>query len=175
MKLPFQRTKPVPRGHCPEPVVEIDHYGASYRERWDRAAVWFVRGSGTVSFTCRGSHGLTHPDGARLVSEHGGKILDDSADLRLQWSVAPLDGKYYGTRILDADGEEVAEFWDHSTASHPSEREKASFGDWTEEKWADYVCDSHWESERDYLRAKAIVEAMNATLAPPPGPPEPPG
>ena len=90
--------------------------------------------------------------------------MANAADLHLPWSVAPLEGKYYGTNILDSNGDEVASFWDHSEAAYPSAREKAAFGNWTEEAWADYVCDSHWESERDYARAKAIVDAMNALL-----------
>lgn len=105
----------------------------------------------------------------RVAHEHGKEIMENAADLNLPWKVAPLTGKYYGTHILDADGDEVAEFWDHSYdhPSHPSVREKAAFGDWTEEAWADYCCDSHWESERDYARALAIVEAMNATIKEP--------
>jgi len=164
-KEPFQ---PLPPGHCPEPIVEIDMRGVGYKPRWDRALVWEPDGHGGGMFRTKGAYGVCGKGHWRRAQEYGDKIMDDAADLRLPWSVSPLEGKYYGTHILDADGEEVAKFWDHSIASHPSEREKARFGDWTEEAWADYVCDSHWENERDYVRAKAIVDAMNRAFSPPP-------
>jgi hypothetical protein len=168
--MKFKRTSPVPAGHCPEPVVEIGNYSyQSHRVEWERAIRWSDDGD-FCSFRTRGMSGWmgwgeTQYDGARIVAERGGLIMANNADLRLPWTVAPLEGKYYGTQILDATGDVVAEFWDHSVESAPSEREKASFGDWTEDAWAEHCCDSHWESERDYLRAKAIVDAMNATLA----------
>ena len=109
----------------------------------------------------------TFPWGDETVEvrqQHGEQVMETHADLRLPWSVEPLEGKYYGTMIRDADGLQVAEFWDHSVPSVPSTREKEHFGDdWSEAAWSEYCCDSHWESERDYVRAKAIVEAMNSS------------
>lgn len=81
-------------------------------------------------------------------------------------SVAPLSGKYYGTVVVDADGEDVVEFWDHGNDIEPSSREKAKFGDdWTPEKWSEYCCDSHWESQRDYERAVSFAALRNAAPA----------
>ncbi len=73
------------------------------------------------------------------------------------WSVAPLKGKYYGTHVVDADGDEVAEFW--SCEGEPSDREKAAFGqDWTPVLWADYCSDCHWESQVALAAALSFVE-----------------
>lgn len=171
MNEKLKRTVPVPPGHCPEPMVEIGMLGyCPMRVRWQRPKHWSWPKNGGTSYAAKHSCGgsrweETKYGGARMLREYGDIILENVSELRLPWKLAPLDGKYYGTIILDRDGEEVATFWDHTDAAHPSVREKASFGDWTEEKWAEYVCDSHWESERDYVRALAIVEAMNATEA----------
>lgn len=149
--------------------MEIGDYRyRSKRVEWERALHWSSSGDFCV-YRARNSHGMTRwgvfeHNGARIAAEHGEKIMANNADLRLPWSLAPREGKYYGTVVLDVDGETVAEFWDHGIASPPSAREKEYFGEWTEEAWADYCCDSHWESERDYARAAAIVAAMNATL-----------
>lgn len=168
MKMqPFKRTKPVPPGCCPEPVLEIRYPHGMRPALWHRVwgFGWEEGRSGVyVRYHARHSSGL-HGDwdpSFRMAAEHGGEIVD--ATLNLPWSVAPLEGKYYGTHILDADGDEVAEFWDHSIPGRPSVREIKAFGDdWSEEAWAEYCCDSHWENERDYLRACAIVRAVNAT------------
>lgn len=145
------------------------HY-APARVEWERAVCWWRDGD-RVSYRARHSTGSVPIDwvmgGVRIAQPFGEKIDMNRDHLRLPWSVAPLEGKYYGTHVLDADGEEVAEFWDHSVAGAPSSREKAKFGDdWTEAAWADYCCDSHWENERDYALASAIVEAMNARAVP---------
>lgn len=88
---------------------------------------------------------------------------------KLPWSIAPLDGKYYGTHILDANGEEVCEFWDHSIGgegNRPSRRERARYKDFKtddefEEFWKDYCCDSHYESVHDLANAELIVACIN--------------
>jgi hypothetical protein len=79
-----------------------------------------------------------------------------------------LNGKYYGTHVLDADGREIIEFW--TATGEPSEREKASFGEWTPEAWADYCCDSHWECEADYRAALEFI-ALAEILGEGPEPP----
>jgi hypothetical protein len=77
-------------------------------------------------------------------------------------------GKYYGTRVVDADGETVIKFW--TASGEPSEREKAYFGRWTPERWADDCSDCHWECERDLVAAlefialsRLLAEAQSAT------------
>ena len=165
----MKRSKRVPPGYCPEPVFEVRLDFARYfhpNGGWRTIRVWEPRADGDGgTFTTRGCYGGCRQENVRMVWEHGDKIKSDQADLRLPWKLAPLAGKYYGTKILDADDEEVVSFWDHDYThpSHPSPREKANFGNWTEEAWADYCCDSHWENERDYARALAIVNAMNGS------------
>lgn len=87
------------------------------------------------------------------------------------WTVAPLDGKYYGTRIVDYMGRLVCEIWDHErpnvTGRRVSRREEQQLrvDMLTEEEWNefidDYLCDNHFETEEDYLLACQIVEAAN--------------
>lgn len=71
------------------------------------------------------------------------------------WRIDERDRKYYGTRVLDADGTEVMNFW--TAEGEPSEREKRRFGSWTPEAWAEYCCDSHWECEADHQAALALI------------------
>lgn len=71
------------------------------------------------------------------------------------WSIAPLRYKYYGTEILDVNGDQVMKIWyipwKDKEGSAPSERE-----DQIE------ICDSHYESVASYEIAKMIVEKMNS-------------
>lgn len=76
------------------------------------------------------------------------------------WTIGPRDRKYYGTEIFDARGTNILNIW--VMAGGPSEREKARFGNWTEERWAEYCCDSHWESEGGLAIAEAIVAMRNS-------------
>lgn len=76
------------------------------------------------------------------------------------WSVAALNGKYYGTVITDARGIAILNFWE--SEGEPSEREKARFQDWTPETWAEYCCDSHWESDTCLTIANEVVRIRNA-------------
>lgn len=75
-------------------------------------------------------------------------------DLDTPWSVAPLDGKYYGTEILNNNGDCVMKVWNHSDATRPSEREDD-----------DGSYDSHWESAEDLARANEIVRRINAATS----------
>lgn len=65
------------------------------------------------------------------------------------WSVAPLEGKYYGTGILDARGAEILTLW--LTYGESSSRE--------DEKDEHY--DTHWESEVALKTAELIVLLRN--------------
>lgn len=72
------------------------------------------------------------------------------------WRVGDLDGKYYGTEIMDASGAPVLSVWIAEGA--PSVRERRGMSN---EEWAEYCCDSHWESELAFSTAQAIVAARN--------------
>ena len=74
-------------------------------------------------------------------------------------TIAPLVGKYYGTRVLDAYGDVIATFW--HPVGEPSEREKSRFRDWTPEAWAEWICDEHWESVSSYAAASAFCAHLN--------------
>lgn len=85
------------------------------------------------------------------------------------FSLEPLRGKHYGTRVLDAEGTEVTKIW--TAEGEPSVREKAAFTNWTPERWNDVVMDGHWECAADYEMAVAFIESANA-LMPTPEPPQ---
>lgn len=93
--------------------------------------------------------------------------------LKLPLALKPLSGKYYGTEIVDADGEHVCTIWDHSrgdpglseremavlfpSGGHPlTDAEKV-------EAVSEWMCDAHYESIGDYEVARLIVEAVNKT------------
>lgn len=74
----------------------------------------------------------------------------------MTWSIKPLEGKYYGTIILDSlTGDEI-KLWisDHFAKPFASEREIKN--GWTPEDGHDHV-----ESVRDYEYAQVIVDALN--------------
>ncbi len=82
-------------------------------------------------------------------------------EIHLPVRIEAREGKYYGTRIVDLRGALVMTLWS-DIDSPPSDREKKHFGShWTEEAWADYCSDSHWEREADYKMGAFIVEALN--------------
>jgi hypothetical protein len=83
----------------------------------------------------------------------------------LPLTLEDLHGKYYGTRVLDANGNEVIKFWHHSDGSEPSSREKERFGDWTPDRWADYCSDEHWESESDLRAALEFIALFQAAAS----------
>jgi hypothetical protein len=66
------------------------------------------------------------------------------------WRIAPLRGKYYGTIVEAADGEEVCEIW--MPYGPPSERE--DLGD-------EEPCDSHYETQLAYDVCRMIVDGVN--------------
>jgi hypothetical protein len=75
------------------------------------------------------------------------------------WVVADLKGKYYGTIIVDARGIPILSVW--IASGELSFREKAKFGEWTPERWAEYCADSHWESASSLAICDAIVALRN--------------
>ena len=85
--------------------------------------------------------------------------------IALPLQLAPRKGKYYGTIIVDANGEQVVRFW--TAEGEPSVREKALYdGDWTPEWWAEYCCDTHWECEIDVRVAETLVMVINKMMLP---------
>lgn len=72
------------------------------------------------------------------------------------WTIAPLDGKYYGTVILDKRGRVILDYWDNDGEdghpAMPSRREKQ-----TEED----LCDCHWESAKTLAVAERLIELRN--------------
>lgn len=81
------------------------------------------------------------------------------------WDLTPRKtiGSYHGTEIRDALGRTILSIWRNPEGAVPSRREKEYFGpDWTPEAWADYCCDSHWESEESLCIAELIVSERNA-------------
>ena len=89
------------------------------------------------------------------------------SEIKLPVSLSPREGKYYGTEIVDARGALVIDLWDHEGSPVPSDREKERFGpDWTEEAWAEYCSDSHWECQDDYLFALFLVKVLNLAMEP---------
>lgn len=80
-------------------------------------------------------------------------------ELAKRWAgnlyIAPREGKYYGTEVLNREGHDIIKFW--TAEGEPSSREKERFGNWTPEAWAEYVSDSHWECEADYQAALEFV------------------
>lgn len=66
----------------------------------------------------------------------------------------PLKGKYYGTWIVDDQGNEIAEIWLTARNEHdsvPSPREEPDME----------VHDSHYENQRTYNVASKLVLAFN--------------
>jgi hypothetical protein len=77
------------------------------------------------------------------------------------WRLAPLDGKYYGTTILDGRGIPVLSFW--RSEGELSYRERAKNPDCTTADWKEYCSDSHWESQLCLETAQAVIAARNST------------
>lgn len=84
------------------------------------------------------------------------------------WTLAPLDGKYYGTKLLDVKGREMISIWGSAKEPddhRPSPREIERFGpDFSEECWAEYCCDTHYETKGDYLLALSILDNVNGQV-----------
>lgn len=73
-------------------------------------------------------------------------------DLKTPWSIAPLEGKYYGTRIVDCNGDPVMKVGHQDTDTQPSERETYL---------ASHITDSHYESQGALNVAREIVRRIN--------------
>lgn len=77
------------------------------------------------------------------------------------WSLAPLEGYYYGTVILDAEGFPLLSFWHPQDSLIPSWRQKEALSPWTQEAWEEYCCDSHWEAEETLAMAEKVINLRN--------------
>ena len=74
------------------------------------------------------------------------------------WSIAALSGKYYGTKIVDATGNEICKIW--LPEGGPSEREISAYGPCVDEnERCDDFCDSHHETIQDLEIARVIAAA----------------
>lgn len=73
-------------------------------------------------------------------------------DLKTPWSIAPLEGKYYGTRIIDCNMDLVMRVGHQETDRYPSVREF-----YTE----DQISDNHYESQGALEVAREIVRRVN--------------
>lgn len=78
------------------------------------------------------------------------------------FTLAPRQGKYYGTDILWG-GHVIGAVWHHDDKSQPSGRELAYLGPGVtvEEFWANCT-DEHWESQQNYEEALALLDRLNA-------------
>lgn len=90
-------------------------------------------------------------------------------DQKIDGFVLPLDGKYYGTEV--SVGHAYFTIWDHSVDSPPSRRELAAYGvteDWDsvpDDTKYDIICDSHYESTRDFELACLVAAAPELRAA----------
>lgn len=71
------------------------------------------------------------------------------------WSLS--DDTHYGTVIVDARGRKLFSVW--LAFGEPSARQRDGMSD---DEWAEYCTDSHWESETQWHLTNAIVAARNA-------------
>lgn len=77
------------------------------------------------------------------------------------WHVAPLDGKYYGTRVQLSDGVQI-KVWG-SRVWKPSARELAKWAG--EEDQSEIMSDGHYEDVGDYANACLIAAAPDLLAA----------
>ncbi len=88
-------------------------------------------------------------------------------DLGQPWELAPREGKHYGTKILDRDGNVTMTIWTSGqelgceVGEAPSLREQARYTNYTPEWWARYSYDTHYECQRDFERAVALIQIVN--------------
>lgn len=74
------------------------------------------------------------------------------------WSVAAPEGKYYGTDVLDANGKRVCECWTHDASCGTlSAREESAHHFQNDDERKEWMCDSHYETARDYENARLIA------------------
>lgn len=81
------------------------------------------------------------------------------------WTIEPLKGKYYGTKIVNNETDEVIEVWLGFIGNYTaSEREKEQgWGQPDEDGFVDIYYD-HVELQRSYDAAIIICEALNERL-----------
>jgi len=109
-----------------------------------------------MSFGCEIINGKPSRFGFSSVRDWFGSVV---LSFPAPWALKPREGKFYGTEIEDARGVCILRVW--LMAGGPSHREKARFGEWSEDAWADYCCDSHWESVGSLALAESIVALRN--------------
>lgn len=89
--------------------------------------------------------------------------------MKLEAILAPLEGKYYGTKIVvrTPDNEEWIMIWCNIGNCDPSERELEAYKRdqmLSQEEMEEYpyeVCDNHYESVAAYEMSKVIVKALD--------------
>lgn len=72
------------------------------------------------------------------------------------WALAPLEGKYYQTTIIDAEGVSVCDIARWGPDRSPSPRESTP---------EDEICDNHYETTSTYEVATRIIDAVNSAGA----------
>jgi hypothetical protein len=85
---------------------------------------------------------------------------------RTPLSIAPLGGKYYSTKIVDANGEIVIELSNRNDRAEDwtpilSARQHESVQDLSKEDLIDWSSDGHWEAKAVFELAEIIVAAVN--------------
>lgn len=82
------------------------------------------------------------------------------------WTVGPLEGKYYGTEIIDAEGGDVCRVWDHDRGEPVlSEREERTHKFESDADRNEWMCDTHFETQQDYEIACLIAAAPGMSEA----------
>lgn len=85
--------------------------------------------------------------------------MPDDNPLRLPWALQPLDGKYYGTVILNCDAEEVMKIWRCEWRGAPEDNRPSSRESQTEAE----IVDTHYETAISLRMAQLVIERMNST------------
>lgn len=77
------------------------------------------------------------------------------------WMIKPLEGKYYGTKIVNWETDDIIEVWlPFKTYTHDEVSEREKELGWGED--GDFYFD-HVESKYSYEAAQKIVKALNET------------
>ena len=80
------------------------------------------------------------------------------------WVIAPLKGKYYGTKVIDSAGNEVFSMGQHCHSgelAEPSIRQLEQWPRYTTETRDDHICDLHWECAGDFNACEELIELVN--------------
>lgn len=72
------------------------------------------------------------------------------------WILGKLQGKYYGTRVINTETGDIIEVWLSMQQDYKASEREIEAG-WTEEHGYDHV-----ELQSSYEAAKKIVDALNA-------------